>query len=584
MKLKLFMLIGLSTSQILFAQIRPGFNGNALPANDDGSTGAEPLGFTINFFGNQRNSAFLNNNGNITFDAPLSTFTPGGVNLPTAEIIAPFFADVDTRGPGSGLLTYDQGVIDGRNAFVVNWLNVGYFSSRTDLLNSFQLVLIDRSDIGAGDFDIEFNYGQIQWETGEASGGVNGLGGNSARVGYSNGSGTDFFELPGSQINGAFLDGGPNELISLTNVDLPGRFVAVVRSGQISNEVGGTDEEEEVEVVVVPLTEEFHATIRDSVTRVSSVVTRDLNARLLRKRTGVQGGQDRRASQIGYDYGQALDFDVFGSLDFHSETIARRVLPNAGGLTSSFLPETDIDIFSGTVGLEVGIGNLSVGVAGLFSEADFSHVDNVFEAELESTGYGLYASLQLNDLIPSADLFVDLLFAQNFGELSTSRLGFVNSNTRFQGESDYTATEFTVAAGLTFSAGNVRHGPYLENRAISTDIDRLNEGPNSPAELFPIDGESTRFEFGYNISYALGGTLGRLYPHFRVGYQLELADPDTTIGSLVVPAAPEDALVVGGGLIYDPDFGGDISFDVEYRDFDTGTAGLSASINVRANF
>jgi hypothetical protein len=69
-------------------------------------------------------------------------------------------------------VTYGSGTADGRQAFGVNWIDVGYFSSRTDKLNQFQLVLIDRSDTGAGNFDIEFNYGNILWETGEASGGI----------------------------------------------------------------------------------------------------------------------------------------------------------------------------------------------------------------------------------------------------------------------------------------------------------------------------------------------------------------------------------------------------------------------------
>ena len=60
-------------------------------------------------------------------------------------------------------------------------------------------MLIDRSDVAAGDFDIEFNYDRIQWETGDASGGDACQGGEPARVGFSNGSGAPgaFFELAG---------------------------------------------------------------------------------------------------------------------------------------------------------------------------------------------------------------------------------------------------------------------------------------------------------------------------------------------------------------------------------------------------
>ena len=187
--------------------IQPGFDGNTLAANDDGSTGLVPIGFPVDFFGTTFETLFVNNNGNVTFDFPLSTFTPFPLTSTNRVIIAPFFADVDTRI--GNVLTYGQGTVDGRPAFGVNWPGVGCFSVNISVLNFFQLRLIDRSDIGPGDFDILFGYDSIQWETGQASGGnVICQGGASARVGYSNGTGAPgtFFEVPGSGVPGAFLD------------------------------------------------------------------------------------------------------------------------------------------------------------------------------------------------------------------------------------------------------------------------------------------------------------------------------------------------------------------------------------------
>lgn len=210
-----------------------GFGTNTLPANDDGFTGLVDIGFTTNFFGVSNTQLYVNNNGNVTFDDPLGTFTPFNLSTTSREIIAPFFGDVDTR---SGLpeVTYGVSTIDGRNAFGVNWLNVGYFSVGADKRNTFQLVLVDRSDLAVGDFDFEFNYNQIQWETGGASGGVGGLGGSSARAGYSNGTGSASFELAGSAVNGAFLDGGPNALSANSlNSDVTGRYLFSVRNGVV---------------------------------------------------------------------------------------------------------------------------------------------------------------------------------------------------------------------------------------------------------------------------------------------------------------------------------------------------------------
>jgi hypothetical protein len=38
-----------------------------------------------------------------------------------------------------------------------------------DKLATFELLLVDRSDTGAGNFDVEFNYDTVQWETGDAA-------------------------------------------------------------------------------------------------------------------------------------------------------------------------------------------------------------------------------------------------------------------------------------------------------------------------------------------------------------------------------------------------------------------------------
>lgn len=215
--------------------IRPGFNENFLSSNDDGSTSAVPMGITANFFGTSYNDVFVNNNGNITFDSPLGTFTPFSLNETGRVIIAPFFADVDTSNFGNEV-RYGPGVVNDRPAFGVTWPGVDCYGGDGSVLNQFQVLLIDRSDVGAGDFDIEFNYNSILWETGVASGGdITCQGGNSARVGYSNGSGLSgtFFELPGSGIPGAFLDS--NLSTGLVNNSLnsstQGRYIFSVRSG-----------------------------------------------------------------------------------------------------------------------------------------------------------------------------------------------------------------------------------------------------------------------------------------------------------------------------------------------------------------
>ena len=161
----------------------------------------------LNFFGHDYTSIYINNNGNITFAGPSSAFTPSqitaGANNP---IIAAFWADVDTRGgagtstggnsTGSNRVYYDLDATNG--VLTVTWDDVGYYNSHKDKLDAFQLQLVS---LGNGNFDIVYRYQNINWTTGDASGGSGGLagpGGSTARAGFSAGDGVHYFELPQS--------------------------------------------------------------------------------------------------------------------------------------------------------------------------------------------------------------------------------------------------------------------------------------------------------------------------------------------------------------------------------------------------
>ena len=158
---------------------------NVLAANDDGSTGLVNLGFAANINSTTYTQTYVNNNGNITFTGALGTFTPSAISTGGfGPIIAAFFADVDTRAVGSDPVRYGSNVLGGRNVFGVNYIKVGVYNQQS-LFNSFQMILTDRNDVAAGDFDIQFNYDRIVWEAGTASGAPGGgLGGTSALVGY----------------------------------------------------------------------------------------------------------------------------------------------------------------------------------------------------------------------------------------------------------------------------------------------------------------------------------------------------------------------------------------------------------------
>ena len=161
--------------------------GLASGRNDDGFSGPINFGFSLNFFGTNYSSFFINNNGNISFGSGISAFIPTGLTGATAPVISPYFADVDTRGSQSGVVHLRNDIA---NQVIVTWDNVGRYDSRSDLRNSFQLI-VRGSDyaIPNGEGTIGFFYRDMPWITTDTS--------TTAAVGFGNGLG-GFEALEGS--------------------------------------------------------------------------------------------------------------------------------------------------------------------------------------------------------------------------------------------------------------------------------------------------------------------------------------------------------------------------------------------------
>ncbi|MBK9760046.1 MAG: hypothetical protein IPO90_08775 [Flavobacteriales bacterium] len=169
----------------------------AMTPNDDMSSSAIALPFTFELFGDQYDTLWINNNGNLSFVNPYGSFS--SLPFPAAEykMVAAFWADVDTRGDdGNGL---NGGLVVYRltpTALYVNWIDVGYFASQTDKHNSFQLIITDGTDPAVpGGNNVSYCYRDMQWTTGSASMGQGGFGGVPATVGVNRGDGVDHSQI-----------------------------------------------------------------------------------------------------------------------------------------------------------------------------------------------------------------------------------------------------------------------------------------------------------------------------------------------------------------------------------------------------
>jgi len=166
----------------------------ALARGDDNIFAKITLPFSFSFYGDTYDTVYVNNNGNVSVGQAYTAFSSTG--FPSAyRMVAPFWADVDTRNGSSGLIYYQVAP----TRLTVIWHQVGYYNAQADLRNTFKLVITNGADpsIGIGN-NVAFYYGDMQWTTGSASGGAGGFGGVPATVGINKGSGNNacfFYQL-----------------------------------------------------------------------------------------------------------------------------------------------------------------------------------------------------------------------------------------------------------------------------------------------------------------------------------------------------------------------------------------------------
>lgn len=176
----------------------------AMAPNDDLSTGLIAIPFTFCLYGTNYTSLFINNNGNVSFGSSYGTFSSFPFPDPGYVMVAPFWGDVDTRGTGTVKYKITS------TALYVNWEAVGYYSTMTDKVNTFQLIITDGMDpvLPPGN-NIAFCYGDMQWTTGAASMGVGGFGGTPSTVGVNQGApGLNYIQIGRFDQPGAAYDGG----------------------------------------------------------------------------------------------------------------------------------------------------------------------------------------------------------------------------------------------------------------------------------------------------------------------------------------------------------------------------------------
>merc|ERR1712184_98583 len=213
-------------------------NGDTMGARiDDTYEGPIVLRNDVHYFGSTYNNAYFSSNGVISFNQGVSSFTSQAFPISGMTMFSPFWSDFNTAiegtwsyrqlRPGSDLaqasaiVNYeldDYSSFVGTDGVIVTYSGVAMFGrySASDRKNDMQAILVHDNNHS---FAI-FQYGDIEWTTGTASGGdsCDGLGGTPAQVGFNDGNG-NFYSVPGSQTDDM------QHIDDRTNCRTTGRFI-----------------------------------------------------------------------------------------------------------------------------------------------------------------------------------------------------------------------------------------------------------------------------------------------------------------------------------------------------------------------
>uniref|UniRef100_A0A672RAC1 SRCR domain-containing protein n=1 Tax=Sinocyclocheilus grahami TaxID=75366 RepID=A0A672RAC1_SINGR len=196
-------------------------------ASLDGSSSVIQLLSPFLFFGRTYQQIYVNNNGHLTFNQPVTQNVPDHFpSYGSQDIIAGLWTNLDNRQRGVvSYRQYTSGNVLTRASqdinthfpnltftaswvFVATWDKVVYFNTSTE--TSFQVVLMSGSNFSF----ILMNYGDVA------------VTGHPVQAGYDAVYSADYFVIPGSN-KGSVI---PN-LRSSSNVNFPGRWAFRVDSG-----------------------------------------------------------------------------------------------------------------------------------------------------------------------------------------------------------------------------------------------------------------------------------------------------------------------------------------------------------------
>ena len=286
---------------------------------------------------------------------------------------------------------------------------------------------------------------------------------------------------------------------------------------------------------------------------MSNTISRDVGGRLSRLRSGGPGplSVTTTPDTVGPGGKEVIpgtttigdQLRVWGDIyAFSEEYDAQRSAAVPGGILS---PDTDLDIFGGTVGIEYRIDSnwtIGLGLGAADAEAD---LDGYGDIDVDSVAIMPYVSYYQQGALQGGDFWADLMYAYTDSDYDYEPN--VGADSSDSGNSDL----IELNLGLNFSSGDLVHGPYAQIRYIDGEVDNN------------LDFESFATQLGYQVSRPMPYGNGTLIPQIRVAWEHEFEHDEGSIGGVNLGELDEDLFVGGIAINYLLDSG--VNFGLDYQ-------------------